>query len=145
MDLHFLPALNASLNLCCGALIVGGWWAIKRQRRDLHKRLMLAAALVSALFLVSYLYYHARVGSVRFAHEGPLRAGYLALLASHTVLAVANVPLVLLTLRRGLGGRFEAHRRLARRTWPVWLYVSVTGVIVYLMLYVWFPGGQAAP
>ena len=140
---HLLPTVNAFLNTTCAVLLVAGLWAIKGRRRDLHRKLMLAATATSVLFLVSYLYYHSQVGSVRFAREGGLRAFYLGMLTSHTILAVVNVPLVLVTLRRGLGGRFAAHRAVARRTWPIWMYVSVTGVLVYLMLYVWFPGPGA--
>jgi uncharacterized membrane protein YozB (DUF420 family) len=130
-----LPTLNAGLNAASFALLLAGWWLVRRGRRDAHRRAMLTALATSALFLVSYLVYHARVGSVRFTGEGPLRALYLAILVSHTVLAAAIVPLVLVTVTRGLRGRFHAHRALARYTLPLWLWVSASGVAVYWMLY----------
>jgi uncharacterized membrane protein YozB (DUF420 family) len=108
---------------------------IKAGRREAHRRAMLAALTCSALFLASYLYYHFHVGSVRFQGQGPIRVVYLAILLSHTVLAVAILPLVLVTTARALRGRFDAHRRVARWTLPLWGYVSVTGVAVYWMLY----------
>jgi uncharacterized membrane protein YozB (DUF420 family) len=130
-----LPALNASLNALCTLLLALGYVLIRRGRREAHRRAMLAAVSCSALFLASYLTYHFNVGSVRFKGMGTLRTVYFAILISHTVLAAAIVPLVLLTLRRGLRGRFDAHRRLARITLPLWGYVSVTGVVIYWMLY----------
>jgi uncharacterized membrane protein YozB (DUF420 family) len=116
-------------------LLVAGYLLIRRGRREAHRRVMLGAVATSVLFLLSYLIYHFQVGSVRFSGQGPLRRVYFAVLISHTVLAVVIVPLVLMTLARALGGRFEAHRAIARVTLPVWLYVSVSGVAVYWMLY----------
>jgi putative membrane protein len=113
--------------------------AIRRLEIEKHRRWMLAAATTSALFLVSYLVYHARVGSVRFAGVGAARAVYFTILGSHTVLAVLVLPLVLRTLYLGLKRRDDRHRRIARWTFPVWLYVSVTGVVVYVMLYHLYP------
>ena len=135
MSLQSLPALNALLNTSSALLLLRGFWLIRHGRRDAHRRTMLAAFAMSSLFLVLYLVYHAQVGSVRFTGHGPVRAVYFTLLISHTVLAAAIVPLVLLTLARGLRGRFDAHRRLARVTLPLWLWVSVSGVAVYWMLY----------
>jgi len=130
-----LPALNAVLNTSCAVLLTVGWTLIRRRRRDAHRLAMLGAVAVSAAFLASYLVYHAEVGSVRFAGQGVLRAVYFAVLSTHTLLAAAIVPLVLITLARALRGRFEAHRALARWTLPLWMWVSVSGVVVYWMLY----------
>jgi uncharacterized membrane protein YozB (DUF420 family) len=130
-----LPTLNAVLNSTCALLLLAGWWLARRGRRAAHRATMLAALLVSALFLASYLVYHFEVGSVRFTGQGWLRAVYFSLLLSHTVLAAAILPLVLVTVWRALGGRVEAHRAVARWTMPLWLYVSASGVAVYWMLY----------
>ena len=135
MTLQDLPTLNAALNTASAALLLTGWWLIRHGRRDAHRRAMLAALATSTLFLVSYLTYHFEVGSVRFTGQGPIRTVYFVILVGHTVLAVAIVPLVLVTLRRALRGRFDAHRALARITLPLWLWVSVSGVVVYWMLY----------
>ena len=135
IDLTTLPHLNAVLNGTSTLLLSSGWIAIRRRRRDVHRKLMLAALAASALFLVSYLVYHAGVGSVRFRGQGIVRVVYFAVLLSHTVLAVAVFPAVLVTFRRALKADFAAHRRIARWTLPVWLYVSFTGVVVYFMLY----------
>ena len=130
-----LPALNACLNATSALFLLLGHGAIKRFEIARHRRLMVAAAITSALFLVSYLTYHARVGSVHFPGQGPLRAVYFAILISHTVLAASVPPLALRTLYLGVKRRDEKHRRIARWTYPIWLYVSVTGVVVYVMLY----------
>jgi uncharacterized membrane protein YozB (DUF420 family) len=130
-----LPALNATLNATSAVLLTTGWILIRRGRIAQHRAVMIAAVCTSVLFLISYLVYHAQVGSVRFTRQGPIRAVYFTILLTHTVLAAAIVPLVLVTLTRGLRARYERHRRIARWTMPIWLYVSVTGVIVYLMLY----------
>jgi uncharacterized membrane protein YozB (DUF420 family) len=135
MDFSHLPALNASLNATAALLLVAGYRMIRRGRREAHRRLMLAAFTVSTLFLVSYLVYHFEVGSVRFTKTGVIRTLYFAILISHTILAAAVPPLAVLTLWRALRGRLEAHRRIARWTLPIWLYVSATGVAVYWMLY----------
>jgi uncharacterized membrane protein YozB (DUF420 family) len=135
MSTSDLPTLNAALNTSSAALLLLGWILIRTGRREAHRRAMLAALTCSALFLVSYLVYHFQVGSVRFTGEGPIRTVYFALLLSHTILAVAIVPLVLVTVVRALRGRFEAHRRIARVTLPLWGWVSVSGVAVYWMLY----------
>jgi uncharacterized membrane protein YozB (DUF420 family) len=130
-----LPALNACLNATSAVLLATGYVLIRRGRRDAHKRVMLAALVSSALFLTSYLVYHAQVGSVRFRGQGPVRTAYFTILLTHTVLAVVIVPLVAMTLVPALRGRFDRHRRLARLTLPLWAYVSVTGVVIYWMLY----------
>jgi putative membrane protein len=130
-----LPTLNAVLNASCALLLAAGWVLIRRRRREAHRNAMLGAVAVSAGFLASYLVYHFEVGSVRFTGRGAIRAVYFAVLLSHTLLAAAIVPLVLVTLGRALRGRFEAHRALARWTLPMWLWVSVSGVVVYWMLY----------
>jgi putative membrane protein len=135
LTLRDLPALNASLNAASAALLAAGYVLIRRGRVQAHRAAMLAALASSALFLTSYLAYHAQVGSVRFPGRGPVRALYLAILVSHTILAVAIVPLVAVTVTRALGRRFDRHRRIARITLPLWGYVSVTGVVVYWMLY----------
>jgi uncharacterized membrane protein YozB (DUF420 family) len=130
-----LPTLNAALNATSAVLLVAGWLLIRRGRREAHRRAMLAAVACSGLFLVSYLVYHAQVGSVRFQGQGTIRTVYFAILLTHTVLAAAILPLVLVTLVRALQQRFDRHRRIARVTFPLWLYVSVTGVVIYVMLY----------
>jgi uncharacterized membrane protein YozB (DUF420 family) len=138
-----LPLLNACLNATSGVLLLLGLAAIKARRRDLHERLMLAALAVSTAFLLSYLYYHGvverRSGPTHFHGTGLARRAYLAMLASHVVLAASIVPLALRTVFLARRGRFEAHRRWAKVTFPIWMYVSVTGVLVYLSLYVWNP------
>ncbi len=130
-----LPAWNALLNATAATLLVLGYRAIRAGERERHQRLMVAAVVVSAVFLVSYLIRVALTGTHRFPGEGALKWLYLAILLSHTVLAVAAAPMALRSLFLGWKGRFDDHRRLARVTFPVWLYVSVTGVVVYLLLY----------
>ena len=135
MELSAFPALNASLNATCAVLLLLGWAMIKTGRREAHRWAMVSAFLCSALFLACYLWYHFHVGSVRFQKTGPIRTVYLSILLTHTVLAVAVLPLILRALFLAAKGRFEEHRRAARWAFPVWLYVSVTGVTVYWMLY----------
>jgi len=130
-----LPSINALLNATAAVLLVWGYLLIRRKRMETHRKVMQSAFVVSCLFLVCYLVYHYQAGSVRFAKTGPVRTLYLSILASHTVLAACVPFLAVITLRRGRGARFEKHRRIARWTLPVWLYVSITGVVVYLMLY----------
>ena len=130
-----LPTLNAILNASSAGCLLVGWWLVRSGRREGHRRAMLAALAFSAAFLASYLVYHAQVGSVRFTGQGPVRAVYFTVLISHTILAVVIVPLVLVTLSRALRGRFDAHRRIARLTLPLWGWVSLSGVAVYWMLY----------
>jgi uncharacterized membrane protein YozB (DUF420 family) len=135
MSVTDLPALNASLNGLATIFLVAGWVFIRQRKRDAHRACMLAALAASAAFLASYLVYHFNVGSVPFQKQGPIRAVYLTILFTHIVLAAAIVPLVILTVSRALAARFDRHRRIARLTLPLWLYVSVTGVVVYVMLY----------
>lgn len=135
MDVRDLPGLNACLNGSAAVLLVWGYALIRRGRREAHRRVMLAAFGMSVAFLISYLIYHAQVGSVRFEGTGAIRTVYLAILLTHTVLAAFVPFLAGITLYRGLKGDFAKHRRIARWTLPIWLYVSVTGVIVYWMLY----------
>ncbi len=135
MQLHDLPTLNAVLNALSATWLVAGYSFIRRGRVGAHRACMLAAVATSLAFLVSYLVYHAQTGSTRFQSQGAVRALYFVILGTHTVLAAAIVPLVIVTLTRALRGRFPQHRRIARWTWPIWMYVSVTGVIIYLMLY----------
>ena len=137
-----LPTVNAVLNATSAVFLLIALRAIRRMDIERHRRWMLAAAGTSALFLVSYLTYHAQVGSVRFGGRGAIRTLYFAILLSHTVLATATLPLVLRTLFLGLKRRDAAHRRIARWTFPIWMYVSVTGVVVYLMLYHLYPTGS---
>lgn len=132
---ELLPGVNAALNGTCAALLLLGWRAIRAGRRDVHRGLMLAACATSALFLVSYLTRVALTGTHRFPGDGVLRAVYLVVLSTHTVLAALVVPLALRTVWLPLQSRFAEHRRIARITLPIWMYVSVTGVVVYVMLY----------
>jgi putative membrane protein len=131
----WLPSVNAFLNATAAVLLVWGYTLIRRKRMETHRKVMQTAFVVSCLFLVCYLVYHAQVGSVRFQRTGVIRGVYLTILGTHTVLAAAVPVLAIITLRRGRAARFDKHRRIARWTLPVWLYVSVTGVVVYLMLY----------
>ena len=130
-----LPSVNAVLNATAAVLLIWGYALIRRKRIQQHRKVMQAAFVVSCLFLVCYLVYHYQVGSVRFQRTGALKTLYLAILGTHTLLAAAVPVLAIITLRRGLSARFDKHRRIARWTLPIWLYVSVTGVVVYLMLY----------
>ncbi len=128
-------ALNASLNGLSGILLAGGYAAIRARKIQVHKRFMVSAFVVSCVFLVSYLIYHYRVGHVAFQGQGWVRPFYFVLLISHTILAIVIVPMILVTLRRAWLQKFDKHKIIARWTWPLWFYVSVTGVIVYLMVY----------
>jgi uncharacterized membrane protein YozB (DUF420 family) len=130
-----LPHLNAALNATAAVLLTIGWVLIRRRRIAAHRRVMIAACATSALFLTSYVVYHAQIGSRPFPGTGVLRTVYFAILIPHVVLAAVVLPLAVVTLRRGLQRDDARHRRLARWTLPIWLFVSVTGVLVYLMLY----------
>jgi putative membrane protein len=123
------------LNGTAAVLLVAGWWNIRRGRIDVHRRLMLGAFTASVLFLVSYVAYHAQAGSRPFGGSGWIRIVYFAILLTHIVLAAAILPMAIVTLARGLRREDDRHRRLARWTFPIWVYVSVTGVVIYLMLY----------
>ena len=135
MSVRDLPALNASLNALSFLLLVTGYYFIRRKEWRKHRACMLAAVTVSGLFLTSYVIYHAQVGSVPFKGTGWIRTVYFAVLIPHVILAAGMVPPILITVSRGLSAKYDKHRRIARWTLPVWLYVSITGVIVYLMLY----------
>ena len=135
MHVTDLPALNATLNAISTMLLLTGYVFIRRGERQKHKACMIAALVTSALFLTSYVIYHAQVGSVPFKGTGWIRTVYFAVLIPHVILAAAIVPPILITASRGLSAKYDKHRRIARWTLPVWLYVSITGVIVYLMLY----------
>ena len=141
MSVSFLPTFNAMLNATSGILIVIGFIMIRRRRIAAHRACMLGAVTCSALFLISYVVYHVGFGAgvTRFTGSGWVRTAYHTILISHTILAVTVLPFVIVTLKRALGGDFMRHRRIARWTFPMWLYVSVTGVIVYLMLYHFYP------
>jgi uncharacterized membrane protein YozB (DUF420 family) len=135
MTVHDLPAVNATLNGISGILLLIGYILIRMRRIELHRKVMIAAFITSSIFLVCYLVYHAQVGSVRFTRQGFVRPLYYTILITHVTLAASVVPLALITLTRGLKGRFVQHKRIARWTFPIWLYVSVTGVLVYVLLY----------
>jgi uncharacterized membrane protein YozB (DUF420 family) len=135
MTISDLPLVNASLNGLSALLLAAGYACIRSGRRAAHRNCMIAALVSSTLFLTSYLVYHFHVGSVAFTGRGPIRTAYFAILITHTILAVLIVPLVATTVIRALRERFDAHRRIARITLPLWAYVSVTGVVIYWMLY----------
>jgi len=132
---HVLPHLNAFLNGASAVLLLAGYICIRKKNVAIHRVCMLAAVAASLIFLTSYVIYHSHVGSVRFRHYGWVRPVYFTILVSHTSLAISLVPLVIITLRRALRIRFDLHRRIARWTLPIWFYVSVTGVVVFFMLY----------
>jgi uncharacterized membrane protein YozB (DUF420 family) len=134
-DYTVLPAVNATLNAIATGFLAVGWVFIRRRDVQRHRRCMIAAFVTSTLFLVSYLVYHANAGSVPFTGQGVIRVVYFAILMTHIVLAAIILPLALVTLSRALSGRFDRHRAIARWTLPIWLYVSVTGVVIYVMLY----------
>jgi uncharacterized membrane protein YozB (DUF420 family) len=135
MTVHDLPSINAALNATAALLLTWGYILIRRKRIQAHRKVMLAAFATSSLFLICYIVYHAQVGSVHFPKTGTIRAVYFTILITHTTLAATVPVLAIITLRRGLTGRYDKHRKIARWTLPIWLYVSITGVVVYLMLY----------
>src|SRR5713101_7674108 len=139
LPLHALPLLNAILNSLSAVLLCSGYIAIRRRCVSIHQTCMLSAFVTSTLFLISYLTYHYHVGSKPFTGQGSIRLVYFTILISHTILAVVIVPLVLLTLTRGLKARYPQHRAIARWTYPLWAYVSITGVVIYFMLYKIYP------
>ena len=130
-----LPTVNAALNATAAVLLVWGYTLIRRKRIQAHRKVMTAAFVTSCVFLACYLIYHYQVGSVPFKKTGAIRSVYLSILATHTILAAAVPVLAIITLRRGLAARYDQHRRIAHWTLPIWLYVSITGVVVYVMLY----------
>jgi uncharacterized membrane protein YozB (DUF420 family) len=134
--ISILPHVNATLNAICAILLVRAYLLIRQRRIAEHRRTMIAAFVTSCVFLACYLIYHAQIGSRPFGHEGSaLRTLYLSILLTHTTLAAVVPVLAIVTLRRGLAAKYDRHRKIARWTLPIWLYVSVTGVVVYLMLY----------
>ena len=135
MSVHDLPTVNAALNAIAAVLLVWGYTLIRRKRIQTHRRVMLAAFVTSSIFLICYITYHVQVGSVHFPKTGLIRTVYFSILGTHTMLAATVPVLAIITLKRGLRGRYDKHRKIARWTLPIWLYVSVTGVVVYLMLY----------
>lgn len=135
IDVSFLPTVNACLNALATVFLARGWFLIRARRRQEHRRSMIAALVCSALFLTSYVIYHYQAGSRPFEGQGVLRPIYFTILVTHVILAAAIVPLVLMTVSRAFRERFAEHRHIARWTLPLWLYVSVTGVVVYVMLY----------
>lgn len=135
----YFPALNATLNGASAALLLAGRALIARGRVAAHRACMIAAVVASGLFLACYLFFHYHVGNIRFLGQGWSRPVYFSILISHVTLAMVIVPLAVVTLTRGLHARYDQHRAIARWTWPLWMYVSVTGVLVYFMLYQWFP------
>jgi uncharacterized membrane protein YozB (DUF420 family) len=135
----YFPALIATLNGASAVLLFVGRGLILRGKLAAHRACMIAAVASSALFLACYLYFHAHVGDIRFLGRGVWHTIYLLILIPHVILAMVIVPLVIITLTRGLRARYDKHRAIARWTWPLWMYVSVTGVLVYFMLYRWFP------
>ena len=139
MTIQDLPLLNALLNSCSTILLVTGFLLIKRRHIAAHRAVMISALCVSILFLTSYLIYHAHVGSVHFTGTGMVRPIYFTILTTHTILAVVIVPLAIITLSRALRRKFVRHKAIARWTLPIWLYVSFTGVVIYVMLYRLYP------
>ena len=135
MSVHDLPAINATLNALSGILLLVGYLLIRARRIEQHRLCMLAAFTTSSLFLVCYVIYHAQVGSVRFTRQGFVRPLYFTILITHVLLAATVPPLAIVSMTRGLKGRYPQHRRIARWTFPIWMYVSVTGVLVYVLLY----------
>lgn len=135
MTVRDLPSINAFLNSLSAVLLIWGYVLIRQRCREQHRRVMIAAFTASILFLVCYLVYHYQVGSVRYPGTGLLRTIYLTILATHTVLAAVVAPMAAITMIRGLRERYDSHRRIARWTLPVWLYVNITGVVIYWMLY----------
>ena len=134
-SVHDLPAVNATLNALSGLLLLVAYILIRTRRIAAHRTVMIAAFATSSLFLICYVVYHAQVGSVPFQRQGLVRPLYFTILITHVVLAATVPPLAIITLTRGLKGRYVQHRRIARWTFPIWMYVSVTGVLVYVLLY----------
>ena len=136
MDFSGLPTLNALLNAITATFLIAGRVMIKRGRQDLHKRLMITALFTATLFIIFYLIYHYQVGSVKYPHHDWTRPLYFAILITHTILATVMVPFIVTAVVFAFKGKFEKHKKLVRWVWPVWIYVSVTGIVVYFMLYV---------
>jgi len=139
MSISDLPVVNASLNGLSAILLMAGYIFIRRKNQAAHMKCMISAVVTSTIFLACYLTYHAYAGATRFRNPAWFRPIYLTLLLTHTVLAISVVPLVIITLSRALRARFDRHKKIARWTWPIWMYVSVTGVLIYFLLYQIFP------
>ena len=139
MDFSILPSVNAGLNATSATFLLAGYAFIRAGRRDAHKRCMLVSVAASTLFLISYVTYHYTAGATPFAGQGWIRPVYFTILGTHTLLAIAVLPLVIITLVRALRERYTLHKQIARWTFPVWLYVSVTGVVIYWLLYHAYP------
>ena len=135
MSYSDLPAINAGLNGASAVLLISGFIFIRRKQQSAHAQCMIGAVICSILFLISYITYHAHAGTTYFRNPPWFRPFYLTLLTTHTILAVAVVPLVIVTLSRALRARFDLHKKIARWTWPIWIYVSVTGVVIYFIVY----------
>lgn len=133
-DIHIFARINAVINSLVSILLIAGLWAVKSQKYELHKRIMLSAILMSVLFLVSYICHHLLAGDTKFGGQGSIRLIYFFILITHIILAAVILPFILFTSYRAMVGEWPAHRKIARLTWPIWLYVSVTGVVVYLMI-----------
>lgn len=139
IQLSDLPAINAGLNSLCTIFLVSGFYFIRQKNQPAHQRCMMAALGTSVLFLTSYVIYHSFAGRTVFKNPEWFRPIYLSILLTHTVLAIAIVPLVIMTFLRAIRTRYELHRKIARWTWPLWMYVSITGVLIYFLLYRIFP------
>jgi uncharacterized membrane protein YozB (DUF420 family) len=144
MSISDLPAVNACLNSASAVFLAFGFYFIKRQRQIAHRNCMIGALIASTLFLASYVTYHMNAGRTEFHNPAWFRPIYLVILLTHTLLAMVIVPLVLITVSRAFRKRWELHKRIARWTWPIWMYVSVTGVLIYLLLYQIFPQTKAS-
>ncbi|MEE9553224.1 MAG: DUF420 domain-containing protein [candidate division Zixibacteria bacterium] len=136
MDFSNLPTVNALLNAITAAFLIAGRVMIKRGRQDLHKRFMITALTTATMFIIFYLIYHYQVGSVKYSHHDWTRPLYFAILITHTILATVMVPFIVTAVVFAFKGKFDKHKRIVRWVWPVWIYVSVTGIVIYLMLYV---------
>ena len=135
-----LPLINACLNGLSTIILIAGFVAIKKKKEDAHKKLMISAFITSAVFLACYLYYHFTAGHFKFTGEGTIRTIYFLILVPHILLAMVMLPMIIMTFLRAFKGQWEKHKKIAKITFPIWLYVSITGVVLYLYIYVWFPG-----
>ena len=140
-----LPLINACLNGLSTLLLIFGFIAIKIRKQNTHKNLMISAFITSAVFLACYLYYHFTAGHFKFTGEGTIRTIYFLILVPHILLAMVMLPMIIMTFLRAFKGQWEKHKKIAKITFPIWLYVSFTGVILYLYIYVWFPGNLQKP
>lgn len=134
MEFYYLPLINSFLNFICTILLLIGFILIKNGKKETHQKVMISAFVVSSLFLINYLFFHFNVGSVKFLGQGFIRPVYFTILITHIVLAAVILPLVLITFSRAIRKKFELHKKIARITWPIWMYVSITGVIIYIIM-----------